>query len=71
MAVEDLLKAVLSKEGIVLLRFGKHIKSKILEEYKLIDINEFLVQNEVENIILEFLYLYFNKGYKIMGGKTG
>ena len=66
--VEDLIKAALSKEEINLLQFGKHIKSNILDEYELIDIHEFLTRNEIETVLLEFLFLYLNKGYKIMGG---
>jgi len=68
MAVEDLIKAALSKDEIGLLQFGKHIKSNILDEYELIDVKEFLARDEIENGILEFLYLYLHKGYRIMGG---
>lgn len=67
MTVEDLINAALSKGEIRLLQFGKHIKSNILNEYELIDINEFLDRYEIEKEILDFFYFYLNKGYKIMG----
>lgn len=69
-SVEDLIKAALSKEEINLLQFGKHIKSNILNEFELSDIHKFLNHNEIEKGILEFLFLYLNKGYNIMGKKS-
>jgi tRNA nucleotidyltransferase (CCA-adding enzyme) len=62
--VDDLINAALSKEEINLLRFGKHIKSKILEEYELQDLDEFL-EEEVEWEVLEFLYKYLNPNFNL------
>lgn len=68
--VASLIKAALSKEEINLLQFGKHVKSKILDEYELMDIEEFLASTGNKKDVIEFLYLYLNKGYRIMGGET-
>lgn len=63
--VEDLIKTALSKEEIGLLKFGKHIKNNILNEYELMDLNEFLEANDVQKEILEFLYLYLHKNIEL------
>ena len=68
--VASLIKAALSKEEINLLQFGKHVKSKILYEYELMDIKEFLASKGNKKEVIEFLYLYLKKGYRIMGGET-
>lgn len=65
--VDRLLKAALSMEKINLLKFGKHIKGNILSGYELIDLNEFLVQNEVEEGVLEFLYRYLHRNSYLWG----
>ncbi len=59
--VQNLIKTALSQKEIGLLKFGKHIKDNILYEYELMDLNEFLSQNDVKKDILEFLYKYLHK----------
>lgn len=63
--VEDLIKTALSREEIGLLKFGKHIKNNILNEYELINLNSFLVADEVQEEILEFFYLYLHKNINL------
>ena len=63
--VEDLIKTALSREEIGLLKFGKHIKNNIQNEYELINLNSFLVEDKVQKEILEFFYLYLHRNYEL------
>jgi tRNA nucleotidyltransferase (CCA-adding enzyme) len=44
------------------LKFGKHLKVKIMNEHQLVDVFELIESNKAEDNILEFLHHYLNKG---------
>lgn len=59
--VQDLLETALSRDKIGLLKFGKHVKAKILKNSRIYDIKEFLELQDVEYDVLKFLYGYLHK----------
>lgn len=63
--VQLLLKAALSENKIVLLKFGKHIKKEILENHQLTDLMEFLDSETIPTEILEFLFNYLHKNWSL------
>jgi tRNA nucleotidyltransferase (CCA-adding enzyme) len=44
------------------LKFGKHLKKKIMKEHKIIEVQEFLNSHVAEGPVLEFIYHYLNPG---------
>ena len=58
---ELLIHGILSSQGIRRLRVGKHLKEEILKNYKLIDVLDLLVAEDVDKKVLEFLHHYLNK----------
>ena len=44
------------------LKFGKHLKKKIMKEHEIIDVMEFLEEGNADDPVLEFLYHYINPG---------
>ena len=44
------------------LKFGKHLKGKIMNEHQIMDVLEFIESNKAEDDILYFLNHYLNKG---------
>ncbi len=59
--VKSFLNNILNETKIGFLKFGKHIKAEILNQYEIVDILEFLESEEVNNDILLFFYEYLNK----------
>lgn len=59
-SVEAFFEGVLTPNKIGYLRFGKHVKTEILTEHQLLDINE-LLESQCDGEVLRFLYLYLNK----------
>jgi tRNA nucleotidyltransferase (CCA-adding enzyme) len=44
------------------LKFGKHLKKKIMKEHQIIDVKEYLNTDKAEGKILHFLHHYLNQG---------
>jgi tRNA nucleotidyltransferase (CCA-adding enzyme) len=60
--VESLLSDLMTGEKAGYLKFGKHLKKKIMKEHQIIDAVQYLESNKVENNILEFLHRYLHPG---------
>ncbi len=58
---ESFIEDILAENKIGLLRFGKHIKNKILKKYRIMDILEFLESDKCSEDMLLFFYEYLNK----------
>ncbi|MCE5213946.1 MAG: CCA tRNA nucleotidyltransferase [Methanobacterium sp.] len=63
--VENLLEIVLSQDKTGFIKFGKHIKSNLLDEYELYDLIKFLDSQKIDNNLLKFLFLYLHKNWKL------
>jgi len=63
--VESLLSEILTINRIDYLKFGKHVKVKILNHHQIMDIQEFLESGKCSHNVLMFLYLYLNKSMNI------
>ncbi len=61
----NLLETTLSPDKIGLIKFGKHIKGNLLDEYELYDLIEFLDSQDINKDQLEFLFLYLHKNWKL------
>lgn len=60
---ESLLKYIISRNGIRHLRTGRHLKEELLKNYKLMDIQDFLNDKELNGklVTLKHLYHYLHK----------
>jgi tRNA nucleotidyltransferase (CCA-adding enzyme) len=63
--VENLLETALSRDKIGLIKFGKHIKGNLLDEYELFDLIKFLETQDIDKDLLEFLFFYLHKNWKL------
>ena len=63
--VENLIKTALNRDKIGLIKFGKHIKGKLLDEYELYDLIKFLDSKKTNKDLLEFLFLYLHRNWKL------
>jgi len=59
---ESLLSDLMTGKKSGYLKFGKHLKKKIMKEHQIIDVIEFLDSNKAECHILDFLHYYLNPG---------
>lgn len=59
---ESLLSDLMTGKKSGYLKFGKHLKKKIMKEHQIIDVIEFLDSNKAECRILDFLHYYLNPG---------
>ena len=59
---ESLLSDLMTGRKSGYLKFGKHLKKKIMNEHQIIDVIEFLDSNKAEDKILEFLHYYLYPG---------
>ncbi|MBZ2166541.1 CCA tRNA nucleotidyltransferase [Methanobacterium spitsbergense] len=59
---ETLLSDLMTGKKSGYLKFGKHLKKKIMNEHKIMDLKIFLVSDNIEGNVLEFLYHYLNNG---------
>lgn len=62
MDAELLLSDLMTGKKSGYLKFGKHLKKKIMKEHQIIDVIEFLNSDKAEGKILYFLHHYLNKG---------
>lgn len=60
--VYELLSDLMTGKKSGYLKFGKHLKKKIMTEHSISEVSEYLTSNTVENGFLEFLHLYINPG---------
>lgn len=60
--VEILLSDLMTGKKSGYLKFGKHLKKKIIKEHKIMDLNLFLESDNIDENILKFLYHYLNNG---------
>jgi tRNA nucleotidyltransferase (CCA-adding enzyme) len=59
---ETLLSDLMTGKKSGYLKFGKHLKKKIMKEHKIIDVKEYLNSDKAEGKILYFLHHYLNQG---------
>ncbi len=59
---ESLLSDLMTGRKSGYLKFGKHLKKRIMKEHQIIDVTEFLISNKAEDNILKFLHYYLNPG---------
>ena len=59
---ELLLSDLMTGKKSGYLKFGKHLKKKIMKEHQIIDVTEFLDSDKAEGKILYFLHHYLNQG---------
>ena len=62
MDAQLLLSDLMSGKKSGYLKFGKHLKKKIMKEHQIIDVTEFLSSSKAEGKILSFLHHYLNQG---------
>ena len=62
MDAEILLSDLMTGKKSGYLKFGKHLKKKIMNEHEIIDVSEFFESDKTEGNILDFLYHYLNQG---------
>ncbi len=62
MDAELLLSDLMTGKKSGYLKFGKHLKKKIMKEHNIIDVTEFLDTKKAEGNIIDFLYHYLNQG---------
>lgn len=62
MDVGLLLSDLMSGKKSGYLKFGKHLKGKIMNEHQIVDVLEFIESNKADDDILSFLNHYLNKG---------
>ncbi len=60
--VKPLLSDLMTGKKAGYLKFGKHLKKKIMKEHQIIDVLQFLESNKTENDILTFLHRYLHPG---------
>ena len=60
--VELLLSDLMTGKKSGYLKFGKHLKKKIMKKHQIVDVIEFLESNKAEGNILDFLHHYLNMG---------
>ena len=62
MDAEILLSDLMTGKKSGYLKFGKHLKKKIMKEHQIIEVSEFLYSSMAESKILNFLHHYLNQG---------
>jgi len=60
--VESLLSDLMTGKKSGYLKFGKHLKKKIMKEHQIVDVLDYLDQDKSEEDILRFLNHYLNQG---------
>ena len=60
--VELLLSDLMTGKKSGYLKFGKHLKKRIMKKHQIVDVLEFLESNKAEVNILDFLNHYLDKG---------
>ena len=59
---DSLLSDLVTGKKSGYLKFGKHIKDKVMKEHQIIDLIDFLDSNKADIEVLKFLYYYLNPG---------
>lgn len=59
---ETLLSDLMTGKKSGYLKFGKHLKKKIMKEHQIVDVHEFLESDTAKGDILKFLHHYLNPG---------
>ena len=62
MDAELLLSDLMTGKKSGYLKFGKHLKKKIMKEHQIIDVTQLLNSKMAEGKILNFLHHYLNQG---------
>lgn len=58
---ESLIHGTLTQGGIRRLRVGKHLKKKIMDNYQLVNVLDFLIDENLDEEMLKFMHCYLHK----------